>query len=228
MLVVVALMGLLMVFLIPAVSGIKGGRDLTGTAYDMQGFLDQARAYAMANNTYVFVGVEEVDSSKDPSATPQTAATGATACGRIAVAAVASKDGTRGSASTNLLAIGKLRRFENVHLASPSLSNPSSGNMARPSPNNNYYDIGDAACVSVATFGWPVGSSQYSFTKVIIFDPQGVARIQTASNTATSVPQVIEIGLIPTHGNTAPATTPANVAAIQIDGMTGATRVFRP
>ena len=59
LLVVIAIISLLAVFTIPAISGIKGGSDVTSTAYSIAGILDQARAYAMANNTYVWVGLAE-------------------------------------------------------------------------------------------------------------------------------------------------------------------------
>ena len=38
--------------LVPALNGIKGGKDLTSSAYKIAGALDQARSHAMANNTY--------------------------------------------------------------------------------------------------------------------------------------------------------------------------------
>jgi len=107
------------------------------------GLLEQARSYAMANHTYVWVGFEEVDASKNPSVNPQTIGTG-----RIAIAIVASRDGTRGYDITNnslpnpawtnynngvnLVPIDKLVRFENVHMAPFFSTIPNSGNTARP------------------------------------------------------------------------------------------------
>ena len=239
----IAIIILLMVFLIPAITGIKGGRDVTSTASGIAGIFDQARAYAMANNTYVWVGIAETDVSKLPSANPQTVGVG-----RVAVAVVASRDGTRGydasngtlgspscwanyNLGSNLIAISKLQYFDNIHLAPLFSTLPNSGGLARPSVSSATYMIGNSASTSVTPFDWPLGSTigagQYSFTKVINFDPQGVARIQTTGN-QDGIVTYMEIGLIPTHGNSAPATTPANVAAIQIDGMTGATRIYRP
>jgi hypothetical protein len=75
-----------------------------------------------------------------------------------------------------------------------------------------------------------LGSGQYSFVRVINFDPQGVARIQYATN-ADEIVTYIDIGLQQTHANLAtptPSSTPGNVAAIQIDCMTGTTRLYRP
>ena len=242
LLTVIALMGILMVMLVPALTGIKGAGDVTKAAFDVAGTLEQARAYAMANNTYVFVGIAEVDSSKDASV-KQVATADPTIGGRVAVAVVASKDGTRGydvtsssllnpawsdpNFAANLVAIGKLQRFENLHLAPKFSTITNSGGTTRPSVSSGNYQIGNSACASVTPFDWPIGSAigsgQYSFQKVVNFDPQGVARIQTAGNTDTIV-QYMEIGLQQTRGTT----VSSNVAAIQIDGMSGTTKIYRP
>jgi prepilin-type N-terminal cleavage/methylation domain-containing protein len=249
LLVVIGLISVLSVLLAPALTSLQAANNLTKITSDVAGLLDQARAYAMANNTYVFVGIAEVDARLDPSVVPQTTTNAAQIGGRVAIAIVASRDGTRGYDVTNtslsksawsnynkggnLVAIGKLQRFENVHLSRLYSSLGTIGNMARPNPNVNYI-IGNDGCISVTPFDWPLGSDigagQYSFAKVMNFDPQGVARIQTSSNTDTVV-QVMEIGFQQTHGSSAsppPTKGAGNVAAIQVDGMTAATRVYRP
>src|SRR5262249_31560887 len=94
LLIVVSMVGLLMVLIAPAFTSMKAGADFTNSVYGIQGVLENARTYAKANRTYVFVGFAEVDSSVDPSVSPQVT-TGATPYGRVAVAVVGSKDGTR-------------------------------------------------------------------------------------------------------------------------------------
>jgi prepilin-type N-terminal cleavage/methylation domain-containing protein len=243
LLVVVGIMVTLMALIVPAITGIKGGRDVASAAYAIAGLLDQSRAYAMANNTHVFVGFAEVDDSYGSSVTPQKTTT-ASPYGRVAVAVVASKDGTGGygsnpavwSAATNdanLFAIGKLQYFDNLHMAATAAG--TTGGMAgRPlaSATVQVLQVGGAAFTSYTEFYWPLAASsktsaQYDFTRVLEFDPQGVAWFQSSSNINTMV-QYFEIGLLPTHGNTVPSSPPADVAAIQIDGMTGATRIYRP
>src|SRR5437879_6414334 len=103
LLIVIGIMGVLLVLIAPAFTSIKGGTDVTSAAYTIKGTLDTARTYAKANNTYTWVGFKEVDVSQNASASPQLNGTG-----RVAVAIVASKDGTRGYDITN-----------------PSLPNPS-------------------------------------------------------------------------------------------------------
>ncbi len=58
--------------------------------------VEQARAYAMANNTYVFVGVVETDGSQ-PASGPQS-----TGIGRVAIQAFAALDGTMNFTASNL------------------------------------------------------------------------------------------------------------------------------
>jgi prepilin-type N-terminal cleavage/methylation domain-containing protein len=237
LLVVLGIIGLLLVLIAPAFTYIKGGNDVTSAAYTIKGVLDTARTYAKANNTYTWVGFEEVDVSQGASVSPQTRG-----LGRLAVAIVASKDGTRGYDVTNpslsnpawtnynnganLVAVDKLRYFDNLHLADALTT---AGNMARPSILSNNYIIGNAPA-SVTPFDWPLGSAlnagQYSFQKVINFDPQGVARIQYSTNTDTISPYT-EIDLQVTHGTTVGANNP-NVVAIQLGGVGGEVSVYRP
>lgn len=250
LLVVIVIIAILTVLMIPAFNSIKGGGDLTKAAYDIAGTLDNARAYAMANNTFVYVGIAEVDSSLDPSVSPQTITSDPTVGGRVVVLTVASRDGSRGydvtsgslpnpawtsyNNGSNLVALGKLQRFENMHLAPRFSSLPNSGGLARPTVSGGTggagYILGSETCQSVTPFDWPlgkaIGAGQYSFTKVINYDPQGVPRIQTTGNTDDIV-KYMEIGLLPARGKVV-ATNVSNAAAVQINGITGATRIFRP
>ncbi len=192
------------------------------------------------DNTFVWMGFKEVDASRDSSASSQNVGVG-----RVAVAIVASKDGTRGydvnspsawrtnyNNGSNLVAITKLQRFENVHLATTlngyGNQPPTSGNMARPYVISNNYDIGNAPA-TVTPFDWPLGSNidagQYSFKKVINFDPQGVLRIQYASN-ADFIGQYLEVGLQETHGTS--VSSSSNVAAVQMNCVSGTVRKYRP
>jgi type II secretory pathway pseudopilin PulG len=94
LLIVVCIIGLLMVLIAPAFTTIKSGSDFSTAVNGIRDVLENARTYAKANHTYVFVGLAEVDSSVESGVSPQVT-TGATPYGRVAVAVVASKDGTR-------------------------------------------------------------------------------------------------------------------------------------
>src|SRR5438445_12247205 len=93
LLIVIGLIAILLVLIGPAFTTMKSGSDVTSAIYGVKGVLENARAYAKATHTYVFVGLAEVDSSIDFSVSPQIS-TGDTPYGRVAVAVVASKDGT--------------------------------------------------------------------------------------------------------------------------------------
>ena len=255
LLIVVGIIATLLVLMAPAFTYIKGGTDFTGAVYGIQGLLENARTYAKANNTYVFVGFAEVDSSVDPSVSPQVT-TGTAPYGRVAVAVVASKPGTRQFAyvttdqgtdwtanysnGANLIAIGKLQRYENLHFLvdfpSWTPTDHPNSNMARFQPTGPPYILGNAASTSVTPFSWPLGSPlnsgyQYRFDRVMYFDPTGTARIATSGN-ADAIVSVMEIDLQPTHGTLVPALPTnqdaGNQAAIQIAPMSGEIRVYRP
>jgi prepilin-type N-terminal cleavage/methylation domain-containing protein len=255
LMVVIGIIAILMVLVVPAFTTLKSAGDVTDAAYGIKGLLENAQTYAKANHTYIFVGLAEVDASVNSSVSPQVT-TGATPYGRVAVAVVASKDGTRqcqyatsnqGSDWTanyangnNLIALGKLQRYENLHFLVnfPSwtpTTHPNS-NMARFQPTGTPYTLGLSTSTSVTPFTWPLGSPlssgyQYRFNKVINFDPQGIARIATSTN-ADEIAQIMEIDFQATHGTVAPPVPTnqdvGNHTAIQIAPRTGAIRIYRP
>lgn len=224
---------------VPALNSIQRGGAAARATYDIAGIIENARSYAAANNTYVFVGFDEIQ-SRDKNC--------------IAVAVVSSKDGTRGydvneyngadgtgentwsarySNGANLTVVTKLRRFENLHLAEFDPP-PATGSMARPAVSGDY-SLGSPQCVAQTSFSWPLGnpleSGEYQFQKVINFDPQGTARIKSVNN-GDSIPQWMELDLQPTQGSVIPP-VPAdqnkgNQAVIQINGITGETHVYQP
>jgi prepilin-type N-terminal cleavage/methylation domain-containing protein len=249
LLVVIVIMGIVMAFVVPAFQTINAANDLTRATTGIAGILQQARAYAMSNNLYVYVGITEVNVDVSADQVPQTPAN-ATAGGRVAVAAVAARDGTRGydllstlpdPAWTNynngggFLPLNKVSTFDNVHIAASLGQGSPTGSMARNSVAGAAM-IGDPACKSVTPFSWPLGSSlnanqcKFYFVKVIQFDPQGVARIQDTTS-QDNIGLWMEVALQQTHGSAIPpvsANGTGAVAAIQIDSMTGAVRVYRP
>jgi len=258
LLIVVGIIALLMLLIVPAFTTIKSGTDVTSALYGIQGLLENARTYAKANHTYVFVGFAEVDASINPSVSPQLAGNG-----RAAVAAVASKDGARhfqyltnGQGNDwqsnyadpskpeyrggHLVALGKLERFENLHFlvdfGSWLPSQHPGSNMARNQPTGAFYTLGNAGSTSATPFTWPLGSPldsgyQYRFNKVIMFDPQGIARI-TGSSNADEIARIMEIDFQPTRGTLVPPVPlnqdVGNQAVIQIAPMSGAVRLYRP
>ena len=259
LMVVIAIIVLVSALIAPAFRSLKGAGDVTSAAYTVKSVLEQARTYAMANNTYTWVGFYEEDVSQ-PSTNPPTPGVG-----RLVMSIVAAKDGVQGfdpnavASPTNrldiarLVQVGKLIKIDNVHLPLFAIPTGTPGNTfdTRPAVQNDpvvgYNDsrFGELNASPPNTapvsnngsskfpFQYPVGNpvpnAQYTFTKTLQFDPRGEGRI----NSSYDVRPVIEIGLLPTHGNVAPTPTPSagnytgNVVAVQLNGFAGNVKVYR-
>jgi len=214
---VMAIIGMLTVAAVPALNNIKGGGDLSKASYDISGVMEQARSYAMARNTYVFVGIAEVDG-----ALPESAAQTSPGVGRVMLAAVASKNGKKNMDSSNLVPVARIYRFNNVHLDDQV---GMLGNLARPTVDpSNKVASGSFATDTSYAFDWPVGgSAKYSFKKVICFSPSGAAFNELATG---DFAKWMEVGLVEARGNSVPAKP--NAAAVLLDGVTGSVAGYRP
>jgi len=225
LLVVLAIMAILTSLLVLSLSGTKSSRDLANAAYSIQGVLEQARTFAMAGNTYTWVGFFE-----ENAASPGTAG-----IGQVVILIVASANGanldTVGSpiaqlSSTGLIQVAKLLKIPNVHLAvipSASVTRPA---ITVTSPTD-LYQVGSPDFPNTTNFYYPLTSAssstaQYTFTQIIQFNPQG-----DATRIADYPTQFIEVGLQPTHGNTI-GVTGTNFAVIQIAGIGGHVTTYRP
>jgi len=266
LLTVVAIIAAMMTLAVPAFNSLKGGSDVKTAAYTISGALENARTYALANNTYVWVGFYEEDGSQ-PS--PNTSQKG----GRVIVLVVASKDGTRYSDSSGVPAafgagnsnnqvtltqVINLIKINNTHMAGVNNPSGSPANFPARPPVPYAYQVGDAPGLSpnpnnaaglfaqttlsatgnITTFTYPIPPSatqtatspQYTFTKIIEFNPQGEASKITENTFSGAGPQsFMEIGLQPTHGNVvAPPYAGNNQAAacVQIEGITGQAKIY--
>ncbi len=241
LLTVIAIILVMMGILGPALIGLKKSGDITKAAADITSVLENARTYATANNTYVWVGFFEENITT--SATPATQG-----IGKIVLSTVASKDGTMiypssittttTLATSSLLQVGKLVKIDNMHLKKATAGNPTfpigSGTGVtldtRPNVNTNgspVWQIGDidtGTGTTLAQFQYPLGgTSQYTFKTAIQFSPRGEARLNDITQ---SLQPIIEIGLQPAHGTTVD-TNNKNVAAVQISGIAGNVKTYR-
>src|SRR5882724_1828827 len=249
MLVVMGIIALLMVLVAPAFTSLKSGGDVTSAAYTIKGVLDTARTYAKANNTYTWVGFYEENVSNQSS--PNT---DQPPVGRLIMSIVASKDGTNvygtGNGTidpTKLIQVGKLVKIENIHLplfaVCASNCTGDSFDTRQPLQNDptagyNYSRFGELNAAQPNTapyttpynFQYPVGNptptAQYTFNKLLQFNPRGESRV---NGNSYETRQVVEIGLLATHGSIVPtptsgagtstATYSGNVVAIQSTGV---------
>jgi Tfp pilus assembly protein FimT len=245
LLIVMSIIAILLVLMAPAFTTLKSGSDVTSAANTIKGVLDQARTYAMANNTYTWVGFYEENVST-PSTNPATPG-----IGRIVMSIVTSKDGTTvydpnslaKIDTTKLSQVGKLIKIENVHLASFTDTPLGTGSTFATRPNvapASTYRIGATTPTnSLTPFQYPLGNpepaAQYTFVKAVQFNPRGEARIDNSTvdvnNTEVYPLQVAaEIGMVPTHSTTLANANPnlvPNRVAIQFTGAGGDVKIYR-
>jgi prepilin-type N-terminal cleavage/methylation domain-containing protein len=233
LLIVIAIIIVLMALLAPAFTNLKSAGDVTSAAYTIKGVLDSARTYAMANNTYTWVGFYEENvstASKNP-ANPGV--------GRVVMSIVASTDGTMiytaplttlvTLAPAKLVQVGKLAKIENLHLKNfpaPTASPPPDTFDTRPAVSSTSAQIGDTTPPSPSLrFQYPLGgTAQYTFTKAIQFSPRGEGVIDNSNYTLTTVS---EIGVQLTHGITPEPSPVKNPVAIQFTGVGGNVKIYR-
>lgn len=246
---VIAIIIALTAMLVPAFTSLKRAGDITHAAYTVAGVLDQARTYAVANNTYVWVGIYEENTT---AAAPTNATPPYPGKGRVLLALVAANDGTTScqdpaSSTSNRLPlipsqitqVGKLVMIENIHITDIGPP-PSPASSPAPNPNSivgrpdfpytsgsptydyqNRINSDDTHSLFNQTM-YPFVAQGYTFHKTVRFSPRGEANI----NGTYVLRRVAEIGLKPTHGTVVDLNS-ANVAAIQFSGVTGKCKVYR-
>jgi type II secretory pathway pseudopilin PulG len=185
--VVITIIIAMMVVMGPAITGLKGSSDMNQAAADIAGMVQISRSYAISHNTYVYMGIDEFDASQ-PENGPQIEA-GNTKGGRVAMVAIASRDGTRGyspyattmtevasgdnswqsnftsTRGLKFVTISKLKVFENLHLFDyGTLPPPTSGNMARPYVSASYLRLGNSSSTSVTPIQYPLGATSGGHT----------------------------------------------------------------
>lgn len=239
LLIVIGIIAVLLVLIAPAFTTIKSGGDVTSAAYTIKGVLDTARTYAKANNTYTWVGFYEEDTA---ATTPTNNVPAYPGKGRVLLATVCSKDGTKIFEDTDPAAalppdriaqVGKLIRIEGIHLT--DLGNPLPTPNPTPIPDTvparpytpyteglPFDHFNRISSDSTNTTLFPFTAQNYTFYKTIRFSPRGEANI----NSTYTVKHQGEIGIKPTHGMVVDTGSP-NVVAIQFSGLGGAVKIYR-
>ena len=242
LLVVIGIISILLVLVAPAFTNIKSASHITNTAYAIKDALEQARASAMANNTYVWVGFYEEDTT---ASAPTNTAPPYIGTGRLVMAIVSSKDGTKifdnndpaaSLPAARLNQLGKLMKLEGIHLTdigAPPSPAPSPAPSADSIDGRPDFPYSYAKAIgadhynrinsnSNDTTRFPFTIQNYTFYKTLRFSPQGEMNI----NSTYGLKQVAEMGLRPTHGNLVDNNS-RNVIAIQFTGVAGNLRIYR-
>jgi len=201
-------------FLAPALTNLKSAGDVTSAAYTIKGVLDQARTYAMANDTYTTVGFAGSIGNTSASVT-----------GQIFVAMLASTDATaNGFSNGNYKQLGKLLKFDNTHIHDTGVpTNDGTDFENRPS-------VAAAYRISTAAAGaYTITIQGVTFSRWVQFSPRGEAVL--GGNSAMT--QYMEVGLFPTHATILASSQDANgkwlgnIVAIQVSGFSGSVRIYR-
>jgi len=222
----------LSILTIPAISSRSSANQMTKAADTVKGVLDRARAYAQANNTYVWVGFYEEDASQS-SQNPPIPGTG-----RLVISVVASNDGTNLGADvsngtsanidpTKLVQVGTLTKIDNLHLPlypipspAPNCSTVDCTTFDNRPPiqddggstgyNDSRFGELNAATTAPMTntkfpFQYPVGGTSPQAQQYLF---QKTIRFSPTGenriNSTYDVRRLVELGLLQTRGNATP------------------------
>jgi prepilin-type N-terminal cleavage/methylation domain-containing protein len=209
LLAVIAIIAILVAGSMMSLQHINSSGNFNKSLSEISGILEQSRAYAIAQNTYVWVVLYE---NKPAGGGPL----------EVYAASFASSDGTNpvdwtstgpvAVPSSALTQISKFYRFKGVHLQTDTLPNaPSSPNLPATSPVFSCKAPSDSGMVNL-----PVQSSPY---RVIQFTSTGAAH-----NSANPIDS-IWFGMQPSFSET--ALDANNVASLKVNGLTGLTTLYR-
>ena len=152
LLIVVAIIAVLAALAMPAFTSIRGAGGLTKAANDIAGILEQARAHAMAQNTYAWVGFRKEGQDG------------------LMVGVISSKTGSS-NPSADVVQLGKLVRFDNIRLVDDL---PQYG--TRPADTNSVDQLEGATDAALA---FTIGTNSFS-SQVIRWNSRGEARLDAA------------------------------------------------
>jgi type II secretory pathway pseudopilin PulG len=239
LLLVIGIILLASTLLVPAFTNLKASGDTTNSAYAIVGVLEQGRNYAMANNTYVWVGFYEESAA---STVPTNATPAYPGRGRLVLATVASRDGTKifenadpiaSLPGTRIKQIGKISKIEGLHVtdigAPPAPPSPSAAtNTLESRPDVPYTEgapfthFNRISSDSPDTTRFSFSVQDYTFHKTVRFNPRGEANL----NSTYALKRAAEIGLRPSRLEVVDMNS-RNLIAIQFNGVSGNFKIYR-
>ena len=165
LLTVMSIMAVVVGLSVPALQGMAGAGSVNQSIGDLSGALESARAYAMANHTYVRVGLAQV------------AADTIHAQPSVAVVMIFSADGELDAAASTDMADSTKWPLVRPPLLLQNLVFSDTLNGATPNTSSDSYpsqtDIGHLALAGMPAL------SGVSFTAFVQFEPSGEARVMT-------------------------------------------------
>ncbi len=207
MLAVIAIMVLLMSFTIPM---IRFGADPDKAAWEISGLIGQARAVAMSENTYTWVLLYDTSTTTPPEYS-------------TTVVVLSSKDGTQSTLAGNLNVVSsKLIKGMTVQ----DLSDTPYGNRIANADEDDttvylFHEVPLAKFPGVYQ-GFVKLQDDYRCRTLVI---SSMGEVITLGG---SLHKIVEVGLVPQVSATPTDAEKANSAVLQISGLTGGIRIFRP
>ncbi len=213
LLIVIAIIAILTGVSVPALRSLSKSGQVNGTFSQLSSTMEQARQYAVAQNTYVWVAFYS-DASTPSSGTKLSVAIIASADGTDLTQSIAGQDPWSGQVgpgtNSNLILVTKVQSYTLTTLQSAGTITPASP------PTSSGKPIYSSAAFQVSI---PGGSTQ-TFNNAIQFTPTGEAR-----NADGTPVDLVEFDVQPQAG---PGIADIhNGAVFQVNGLTGLTRIYR-
>jgi prepilin-type N-terminal cleavage/methylation domain-containing protein len=201
LLAVLSIIGVLTAATIPAITSLGGNANMAQNSDAVATILQQAQSRAMARGTYVWVGF---------------LADTRGGVGGLDIGAVESRTGQASdltvASGSNLQESMNCRFMPNIGL----MSNPSIGGMASGGVDITAANQ-PAGAGSTPAFQISVSGFNRQFTQILQFSPNGECSIPSGTFSPW-----INIGIKPLNGKG------ANIAAVQVSGMSGEVESFLP
>jgi Tfp pilus assembly protein FimT len=210
----------------PALSGLLASGNFNSALDQVSGAMESAQEYAIAHNTYTYVGFTNPNAQGQVFVAVFGASDGS--AGGIsnvasATTSISSAAPTANTGSSVLVMLSRITTVQGV-----AFSNSLPGDSPIPG-GASFADPATAATVpstaqlSYATNVYQDGSGggQITFRRVVQFTPEGEGRV------GAYVPTAVQLVLAPTAGNSGRILN-AEASVIQIAGITGQVTTFRP
>ncbi len=198
LLIVVAIMGLLAAFALPAFQSISQARGVSEAAYQIAATVELARSEAVSRQTYVWMGMQ-----------PQTNSGNLD----LRLGLVYSRDGTANTNTTNLQPIGRSLLIQRVSLE--NAANLSVGTSLGSPTDLSGYSGG-------ATF--QIGQVNFNSGRTITFTPMGEVSTNATPSATNGFDPRLAIGMQGVHGT---VTINNNDIAVVVDGSVGIPTIYR-
>ena len=204
LLVVMAIVGLLSAFALPAFQAVADSRRMTRNAYEAASLLEWARSEAVARKTYVWVGFVKGDNDQSP---------------EVRIAVVGSRDGSGTNINaSNLQILTKVRQIKDAVLAPWDEMSPEIQAGADATSPSSVADNSQGLLFSV-------GATEFDQGRTITFTPRGEALLQGSGEPDTGFDPLIDVSF--REAKRATALVDGDEVAVIVDGATGAVQILK-